>query len=790
MPLTRQQKLSIIKTLADEDELRKDVLIPIYRNMGFLHVIDNHGANEKGKDIVLVNKSEFGAYRYTAVIVKSTPINNATSGSDTASNVIQQLNNTIVNGYSSTIQNQEVRFNEVLIVTSQTISNTAKETFVRQAQSMAGVAVTFQEADDLVELVDKYLPDIYFYRSPIQSQLASALKARCERMTDLQRIPGLSTKERALIDVFIQPQLERLNTKSLGRSKRTEFLVQSPNEVMSASAHILIVGEQGAGKSTILREAVLRQLSLNTRDKEPIIPILAKADEIARVGQITLIDAVNELVVRGYGIPDFDFESLTKISGIAIFIDGLDELVDVQMRSTLMNMVNTFVQRNPNVKVILTSRIIQETLKEEELIGFLKWTIRPFDFIRVRQFIGKWLENLDAQQRLIDALIDHDLLSKLPNTPLVLTLLAILFESENDRELPANLSELYRMFVDLLLGRWSLDRRVDSLYDANIREYIAVELARVLHASRSTAISPNEFRLLIEQCSKTLGRDMDARVLQSDFVEQTALLQMNDKGELEFRHRSFQEFFVATYLAQTDEPEEITYLVQNLTDPWHAQVLYFYVGIKRRNLGVLKAVEAQLLTLVGPYKMQAILQLGYLLQSAYLTPVNERMKIVSTALREYSDAIQSIEILPIKFGGSDLPSGFISFAFLTLLAHFYSSRFLIRSYSDLFDELSHEHIEEVEFPLVALAMFLMFIQDASLLTRVQPLITSPKLVVTLKVISEVFIPELPAEERQKHKKELNKLLKKLNKWIKENQEEVKKLTHATDQPKLIDISTS
>src|SRR5258708_4287513 len=104
MLLDKHAKTQIVNSLTIEKDLRENLLVPLYRNMGFSQVDLTHGANEKGTDIVLTGKSEFGDYTYTSVIVKSTPINNATSGKNTAANLIQQITLAINSGYDCPIQ--------------------------------------------------------------------------------------------------------------------------------------------------------------------------------------------------------------------------------------------------------------------------------------------------------------------------------------------------------------------------------------------------------------------------------------------------------------------------------------------------------------------------------------------------------------------------------------------------------------------------------------------------------------------------------------------------------------
>ena len=47
MSLTQHQKSTFIQNIKNENYLRKEILIPIFRNMKKFTVIDTHGADEK-----------------------------------------------------------------------------------------------------------------------------------------------------------------------------------------------------------------------------------------------------------------------------------------------------------------------------------------------------------------------------------------------------------------------------------------------------------------------------------------------------------------------------------------------------------------------------------------------------------------------------------------------------------------------------------------------------------------------------------------------------------------------
>ena len=79
-----------------ESELRTDVLIPLFKAMGFQDVHHHHGVGEKGKDIVMWMPTPLDEREYYAVVVKADPITGqATTGGGNAGEVFTQINLTL-----------------------------------------------------------------------------------------------------------------------------------------------------------------------------------------------------------------------------------------------------------------------------------------------------------------------------------------------------------------------------------------------------------------------------------------------------------------------------------------------------------------------------------------------------------------------------------------------------------------------------------------------------------------------------------------------------------------------
>lgn len=98
------EKLEKIKNLS-ENEFRKEVLIPLFIAMGYQNVIEYHGKNERGKDIIFHETDNVGEKIYTAVVVKKERIHGTIGKAGSVADVVfiqatQALNEPYIDVYS------------------------------------------------------------------------------------------------------------------------------------------------------------------------------------------------------------------------------------------------------------------------------------------------------------------------------------------------------------------------------------------------------------------------------------------------------------------------------------------------------------------------------------------------------------------------------------------------------------------------------------------------------------------------------------------------------------------
>ena len=160
-----------------------------------------------------------------------------------------------------------------------------------------------------------------------------------------------------------------------------------------------------------------------------------------------------------------DLDNLLRSGNAIVMFDGLDEVIDIRDRSTVVHEIVNFANLYPEVKIIVTSRLTGYNPQNLASAGFKHFTLQDFDDEKITEFVTKWHDltfsphDPDKQRiksRLQRATRESTAIRSLASNPLLLTMIAIL---NRKQELPRARAELYEQASRVLLHQWDLESK-------------------------------------------------------------------------------------------------------------------------------------------------------------------------------------------------------------------------------------------------------------------------------------------------------------------------------------------
>lgn len=517
-----------------------------------------HGPTEMGADfIVHKNNPTLGTIEYLGVIGK---IGRIVQDFSELERQIEEcaLPRFILGG------KEKIRLDEIWVIATGIITRGAQEK-IHEKYSVR--KISFLDSSRLAKLVDKYMPYFWTGLSIEAGEYLVKLKLRNEEEDRaLSLLPILPSNLYIEQDLYSFPPI-RYRLKALPHTAPKKVKIE---ELFDQSELVLIEGGMGSGKSKLLRHivGVLCEPKHFEATKMIPVPVTYKVLQENYAGDIDKLIAavVPEKVGKKH-------EDLTYL----LIIDGVDEKnLPVDKHVEALRTLAISIKKHPKTKAIVTSRYLKGLEGDGELDDkIIRYQLAHLTISKIMQFIKVICTNLNITKRFIEDLKKSQLFKELPHSPIAAILLAKLI-NENTKELPSNMTELYAQYTEVSLGRWEIDKGLQTLKEYQAIEHILIQISRHVIQDELQIVT---FDYLTEIVGKYLGSrnlEIEPSKLLDILMKRCEILMVdNDKKVIGFKHRTFAEFFFAKDMLRRGHAGV---LAKAFTMYW-MNCVFFYLGL-------------------------------------------------------------------------------------------------------------------------------------------------------------------------------------------------------------------
>jgi hypothetical protein len=386
-------------------------------------------------------------------------------------------------------------------------------------------------------------------------------------------LPKLESLQDLSDSIFVEAEtrLPRHKTdlvRTLFERAVTDATSLSIESCLARSTRLLVRGTAGSGKSTLMQWLAVRAAEGAFPDElshwNRLIPFWVPLRRFAERDLPTPEEFPRIVSPMHHGeMPAGWVHQVLKSGNALVLIDGLDEL-SRHKREAVHEWLESLLLSFPDSIYVLTSRPHAVELNWRILSQFEIADFQSMELEDVYTFIERWHEavsedienNYDrmelqqSSERLKTTIRHERSIRHLSSNPLLCAMICALHRHRRNY-LPKDRIELYQACSEMLLERRERNSGIDLSDYPNLskreKEWLIQNLAYWMAKNALWEASAEDVdnRLHYDFANMNFKANVDGAEIRRFFVERTVLLREPVIGEIDFAHRTFQEYFAA-----------------------------------------------------------------------------------------------------------------------------------------------------------------------------------------------------------------------------------------------------
>lgn len=381
---------------------------------------------------------------------------------------------------------------------------------------------------------------------------------------------SVKRSRKKLQDIFVKPEFKIID-KKISQLKVQSNTVDSTihlSKIFEGNKNLIILGKPGAGKSLLIKYIICniidRKKIFSNKNILEFIPFrieLRKYLSYKKENKNPLVPYIINNLELEFGVTGLSINALESIlnsTRTLLFFDGLDEIFDINDKIFIKNDIENFHNVYPNVKSVVTSRIIgyEEAQLNDELFTSLE--MLDFNSQQIKKYVENWYKQEETDKEIRNKEINEFLIKRrqldqeLVSNPLLLSLIVILYR--NNLKIPDSKLEIYQCCTKTLVDKWDAIKNLEIKLNNSIlqkKEAIFADIAFWQYESISSnkvIITNKVVQDVVADflVNKKLADEDNCNLLAEDFLNYAQKRSIYFDNN--FTHKTFWEYYTAFWI--------------------------------------------------------------------------------------------------------------------------------------------------------------------------------------------------------------------------------------------------